>query len=64
MTFTGNDKIYQLDQTMWQSHGIAPTAPPSFEACNISRRYEVLVRLGVSARGHNGAVSHLFCYCV
>lgn len=36
-----------VDNRLWQNLGVPNTIPPSFETCNISRRYELVSRVGV-----------------
>lgn len=41
-----------LDQSFWAANHLPNTVPPSFDACNISRKYELDVRVGLSHGGN------------
>lgn len=41
------DTEWQIDSSIWTQQALPNTLPPSFEACNISRRYELDVRVGL-----------------
>ncbi|KAI6839676.1 hypothetical protein KC365_g16764 [Hortaea werneckii] len=43
-----------LDDRMWRGQPLPNTVAPSFETCNISRNYEVDVRVGLSYSGSSG----------
>ncbi|KAI7310071.1 hypothetical protein KC315_g12725 [Hortaea werneckii] len=43
-----------LDDRMWRGQPLPNTVAPSFETCNISRNYEVDVRVGLSYSGSGG----------
>lgn len=38
---------WQVDPSLWNSLPLPNTLPPSFDTCNISRRYELDVRVGL-----------------
>ncbi|EEA18767.1 hypothetical protein TMatcc_010690 [Talaromyces marneffei ATCC 18224] len=39
---------WQIDASLWNRLSLRPNVAPSFETCNISRHYELEVRVGVS----------------
>lgn len=49
-------KEWKVDPRMWQHIPLPNTVAPSFETCNISRTYELEVRVGIS-RGANGTIA-------
>jgi len=40
-----------IDDRMWRGHVLPNTVAPSFETCNISRSYQLDVRVGLSCSG-------------
>lgn len=42
----GSDEA-EIDSQLWRGQKLPNTIPPSFEACNISRSYELVARIGV-----------------
>jgi len=42
-----------LDDRMWRGHPLPNTVAPSFETCNISRAYQLDIRIGLSYSGSN-----------
>ena len=44
----GNGNILEVDSTMWKQRPLPNTVSPSFTTCNISRRYELEVKAGLS----------------
>lgn len=49
-------KEWKLDRRMWHHITLPISVAPTFETCNISRTYELEVRVGIS-RGANGTVA-------
>jgi len=45
----GNDgKVLEVDPKFWNQVSLPNTVCPSFETCNIARRYELEVKVGLS----------------
>ena len=44
----GNGNIREVDPAMWKQRPLPNTVSPSFNTCNISRRYELEVKAGLS----------------
>ena len=42
------DAEYAVDNVYWKSQPLPNTVAPTFETCNISRRYELEIRVGLS----------------
>lgn len=42
------NKVSEVDSTMWKERPIPTIVSPSFTTCNISRRYELEVKAGLS----------------
>jgi hypothetical protein len=49
------DEQYSVDAAMWNRLPLPATVAPSFVTCNITRSYELEVRVGLS-RGTAGAI--------
>lgn len=43
----GNGNECEIDAALWRDKCIPESAVPSFEACNLARRYEVEILLGL-----------------
>lgn len=48
-------KEWTIDPTLWKRTPLPNTVAPSFETCNISRNYEVEIRVGLQ-RGSKNSV--------
>jgi hypothetical protein len=45
----------EIDPSVWAAASLPDTVAPTFQTCNISRRYELEVSVGIS-NGLNGGV--------
>ncbi|KAJ4292463.1 hypothetical protein N0V90_009125 [Kalmusia sp. IMI 367209] len=56
-----DEQEYDIDPMLWHDKCIPETAVPSFEGCNMARRYEVEILLGLQCRepgnGKSGRIS-------
>lgn len=42
------DKDLEVDQQLWKQIPLPNTVAPSFETCNLTRRYELAIKIGLS----------------
>lgn len=42
------DKELEVDQQLWKQKPLPNTVAPSFETCNITRYYELVIKIGLS----------------
>lgn len=50
----------EVPRELWYGLSVPPSLPPTFEICNISRNYEVIVRIGIRYSKGNENVSDPF----
>ncbi|KAL8812992.1 MAG: hypothetical protein Q9200_000619 [Gallowayella weberi] len=53
MRLTERDKVMEIDKGLWKDIPLPNTVAPTFETCNISRTYQVHVKVGLT-HGHGG----------
>ena len=41
-------KVFEVDPKLWKNHPLPNTVCPTFETCNITRHYELEVKVGIS----------------
>lgn len=44
---TSNDKEMEIDSKFWKQVPLPNTVAPTFETCNLSRYYELEIRVGI-----------------
>ncbi|KAL8684304.1 MAG: hypothetical protein Q9224_006451, partial [Gallowayella concinna] len=53
MRLLERDKVMEIDKGLWKDIPLPNTVAPTFETCNISRTYQVHVKVGLT-HGHGG----------
>ena len=45
-------KVFEIDSNLWKQHSLPNTVAPSFNTCNIGRKYELFLQVGLSWGSH------------